>query len=80
MRITFTLDNDVATALQAEARRSGRAFRDVVNDALRRGLIPAQRPRTAPFEVAASELGGPARLPLENIGNLLDQLDSGPSC
>ena len=42
MRTTLTLDEDVAAKLRAEARRSGRSFRDVVNDAIRRGLASRQ--------------------------------------
>ena len=38
MRTTLTLDDDVAAKLKAEARRAGRSFREIVNDALRRGL------------------------------------------
>jgi len=29
---TLTLDDEIATKLNSQARRSGRAFRDVVND------------------------------------------------
>jgi hypothetical protein len=38
MRTTRTLDDDLATMLKQEAEASGRPFRDVVNEALRRGL------------------------------------------
>jgi toxin-antitoxin system PIN domain toxin len=34
----LTLDDDVAARIDGEVRRSGRAYRAVVNDALRRGL------------------------------------------
>ena len=39
MRTTLTLDDDVAAKLRAEMRRSGMSFREVLNDAIRRGLI-----------------------------------------
>jgi len=42
VRITLTLDDDVAAKLRSEARGSGRPFRDVVNDSIRRGF--ASRP------------------------------------
>jgi len=32
VRTTLTLDDDVAAKLQAAARKSGRAFREVVNE------------------------------------------------
>ena len=35
----MTLDDDVAAKLKADARRSGRSFKEVVNDVLRRGLV-----------------------------------------
>lgn len=38
MRTTLTLDPDVAARLNTEVERSARAFKVVVNDALRRGL------------------------------------------
>lgn len=47
MRTTLTLDPDVARLLQEEARRQRRAFKDVVNEAIRRGLAPTSTARTA---------------------------------
>jgi plasmid stability protein len=38
MRTTLTLDDDVAAALEKKADRSGRSFKDVVNEMLRAGL------------------------------------------
>lgn len=40
MRTTLTLDPDVARMLQDEAHRLRKPFKQVVNDALRRGLGP----------------------------------------
>lgn len=77
MRTTLTLDDDVAAKLRAEARRSGRPFRDVVNDAIRRGLM--DRPKTqsaAQFKVIVRDLGNlRPGLNLDNIGDLLDQVE-----
>jgi hypothetical protein len=77
VRTTLTLDEDVAARLKAEARRTGRAFKDVVNAALRRGLAgqPSRRPR-ARFVVRARDLGplGPG-LSLDNIAELLDRVE-----
>lgn len=47
MRTTLTLDPDVARLLQEEARRQRRPFKDVVNEAIRRGLAPMSSARTA---------------------------------
>ena len=77
VRTTLTLDDDVAAKLKAAVRRTGRAFRDVVNETLRRGLAKPLQPETRePFVVHARGLG--RRLPgvnLDNIGELLDQVE-----
>ena len=77
MRTTLTLDDDVAAKLQSLARRTGRAFRDVVNETLRRGMAAATQPRgREPFRVVTRDLG--ARRPglnMDNIGELLDQVE-----
>lgn len=76
MRTTLTLDDDVAAKLKLLVRRTGRAFRDVVNDTLRRGLTNAQSPMRDPFVVRARELG--RRRPglnFDNIAELLDQIE-----
>jgi hypothetical protein len=40
MRTTLTLDPDVARLIDEEARRQRRPIKQVVNEALRRGLSP----------------------------------------
>ena len=77
MRTTLTLDDDVAAKLAAEARRSGRSFRETVNDYIRRGLAERKGsgPR-APFHVVARDLGDlRAGLQLDNISDLLEQVE-----
>jgi hypothetical protein len=77
MRTTLTLDEDVAAKLKAEARRTGRPFRAIVNETLRRGL--ASRRAVAarePFRVQARDLGElRAGLSLDNVGDVLEQLE-----
>jgi hypothetical protein len=77
MRTTLTLDDDVAAKLKSLARRSGGAFREVVNDTLRRGLArPPAAPAHAPFTVAVRDLGGlRPGVSLDNIGDLLEQVE-----
>jgi len=48
MRTTITLDEDVAAKLRAEARKSGRPFKQVVNDAIRTGLAAGRQARKLP--------------------------------
>lgn len=77
MRTTLTLDDDVAAKLKAEARRSGRSFRDIVNDTLRRGLATRRSaPAQKPFKVTARDLGRlRPGLTLDSIGDLLEQVE-----
>ena len=77
MRTTLTLDEDVATKLQSESRRSGRSFREVVNETLRRGL--AQRPPASAataFRVVARDLGElRPGFTIDNVSDLLEQVE-----
>lgn len=77
MRTTLTLDEDVAAKLKSLARRSGRAFRDVVNDTLRRGLARTSRSSArAPFTVSARDLGRlRPGVSLDNIADLIEQVE-----
>lgn len=77
MRTTLTLEDDVAAKLKAEARRSGRPFREIVNDTLRRGLATRRaNARRQAFKVAARDLGAlKAGLSLDNVGDLLEQVE-----
>lgn len=81
MRTTLTLDDDLAVMLKQEAEASGRPFRDVVNEALRRGLeAPAAR---EDFEIPRPVSMGPPLLDLTKAHALADALDDeqrfGPS-
>jgi predicted transcriptional regulator len=77
MRTTLTLDEDVAARLKSLARRSGLAFRQVVNDTLRRGLARTSRSSSAaPFTVSARDLGRlRPGVSLDNIADLIEQVE-----
>jgi hypothetical protein len=45
MRTTLTLDPDVAQLLEEEAHRRRLPWKQVVNDAIRRGLAASRPPR-----------------------------------
>jgi hypothetical protein len=47
MRTTLTLDPDVARMLEEEAHRQRKPVKQVVNEALRRGLAPRAGARSA---------------------------------
>ncbi|HXV62361.1 MAG TPA: DUF2191 domain-containing protein [Vicinamibacteria bacterium] len=80
MRTTLTLDDDVAAKLKAETKRTGKPFRQIVNEYLRRGLFAKKRgsPK-GPFRVHVRDMGSlRPGLSLDNIGDLLEQIE-GPS-
>jgi hypothetical protein len=81
VRTTLTLDEDVASRLKAEVRRSGKPFKEVVNDCLRLALSNRRRDRSPepPFEIRPRDLGAlRPGLSLDNIGNLLEAAE-GPA-
>lgn len=43
MRTTLTLDPDVVQLLEEEKHRQRKSFKEIVNDAIRRGLAPQAR-------------------------------------
>ena len=47
MRTTLTIDDDLAAALKMSARRSGRSFKAIVNEAIRRGLSTGEKPASS---------------------------------
>jgi plasmid stability protein len=77
MRTTLTLDDDVAAKLKAAARRSGRSFREIVNDVLRRGLATRQEPAPRdPFRVQTRDFGAlRPGLSLDRIADLIEHTD-----
>lgn len=81
-RTTLTLD-DVVAKLRSEARDSGRSFRDVVNEAIRKGLLVRREAEAAePFHVEARDLGElRPGLSLDNppLGNLADSAEPSPT-
>jgi len=81
VRTTLTLDPDVASRLKAEVRRSGKPFKEVVNEALRLAFAKRSRGKSGlvPFEIRPRDLGALRRgLSLDNIGDLLEAVE-GPA-
>jgi hypothetical protein len=77
MRTTVTIDEDVATKLQAEMRRqrSGN-FKQILNDVLRRGLLVRRELAAAkPFRVRARRMGKMPGVNYDNTGELLEYLE-----
>jgi hypothetical protein len=59
VRTTLTLDDDVFRLVEEEAHRSRRPLKQVVNDALRRGLSPGLAKRRPERVRIAVHEGGP---------------------
>jgi hypothetical protein len=78
VRTTLTLDNDVATLLSKESRRSGASFKEIVNHFLRLGLTVGKHPPRKPFSVTPRKMGLPHGLNYDNVAELLDALE-GPA-
>ena len=77
MRTTLTIDDDLAVALKASAQTSGRPFKAVVNDAIRRGLSTGAKPaaRRERFRVLSAPRGFlPGVDPLK-LNQLIDELE-----
>lgn len=77
MRTTLTLEDDIAARLQAEARKTGRPFKVVVNEYLRAGLAQRRAAKSAsPFHVTPIAMGEmlPGRS-YDNIGGLLEEVE-----
>ena len=75
MRTTLTLDEDVAAKLKAEIRRTGKPFKQVVNETLREGFAKPSTKKLRPFRVKTRTLGHFEGLDYDNIGVLLEQLE-----
>ena len=73
MRTTLTLDDDVAAALERLRRARDASLKDIVNDALRRGLsdLTTRPKRREPFQTQGVELG---RLRLASIDDISESL------
>jgi hypothetical protein len=58
VRTTLTLDADVAADLKRRSRKTGRPFREILNDAVRRGLRAQDAPAGKPYRLTPASLGG----------------------
>jgi hypothetical protein len=77
MRTTLTLDEDIAERLQAESQRTGRSFKEVVNEHLRTSLARSRALKSmGQFRVTPADLGGPATAgSYDNVAALLEEFE-----
>lgn len=78
MRTTVTIDDDLAVLLEKKRRETGATFKDVLNEALRDGLlhdVPAQQRSREHFRTKPLPLGEPLLDDLTDSGGVLAYLD-----
>ena len=77
MRTTLTLDDDLGRRLKDLARESGRSFREVVNEVVRRGLSTGERPpgEAEPFRVVPKACGFKPGVDPLKLNQLYDDLE-----
>ena len=76
MRTTLTLDDDIAAALRERARILNRPFKQIVNEALRRGMSPASREKIPPFRLIPNRSGFVPGIDPLRLNQLSDELET----
>lgn len=73
MRTTLTLDDDVAAAIERLRRARDANLKDIINDALRKGLseLTTRPKKREPFKTHVVELG---QMRLPSIDNISESL------
>jgi hypothetical protein len=76
MRMTLTIDDDVAAELKRLRRQKDASLKEVVNDTLRCGLRAAEAPPKPrkPFRMKTFD-GGEQLIPLDNIAEAIALLE-----
>jgi hypothetical protein len=76
VRTTLTLDDDIGIKLREESRRSGKPFKQVVNDCLRLALSTRHEAASAPpFRIKARSLGLRPGFSYDNVWELIEQIE-----
>jgi len=76
VRTTLTLDDDVGAKLKEESRRTGKPFKQVVNDCLRVGLnVRSKAPPKPPFKIQARPLGLRPGFSYDKVWELIEQIE-----
>jgi len=76
LRTTLSLDDDVAVQLERLRRARNASLKDLVNEALRRGLrdMAAPQKKRQPFRTRAFQMGKPL-INIDNVAEALAYLD-----
>jgi hypothetical protein len=73
MRTTLTIDEDVAVMLERLRRKREASLKDLINEALRRGLRDMNTPpkQQKPYRTPSVDLGTPRIPNIDNIAEVL---------
>jgi hypothetical protein len=75
-RTTITLDPDVFAKLQAEMRKTGKSFKETVNEAIRVGLLSGRKkPAEKPFKIKARDMGLKPGYNLDKTWELIEEIE-----
>ncbi len=74
MRTTVTFDDDVARLIKDAQHRERKTFKQVVNEAVRRGLTAAA-PEVSPYRVRVHHSGVRPGVDVTALNRLADELD-----
>jgi hypothetical protein len=76
VRTTLTLDPDVEAKLKSEMRRSGKSFKELVNELLRFSLLKLHGPKPiSRFEIRAQNMGLRPGYSLDCISRLIEDVE-----
>jgi len=76
VRVTLSLDDDIAAELQQAADRSGVSLEEALRDSLRASIGPRLVRAPRPFEVRAKALHARPGFNFDDIEELLEQAES----
>jgi len=75
-RTTVTLDDDVRAKLDHEMRKTGKSFKETVNEAIRVGLLSnCNKPDEKPFKVKAWSMGLKPGYSFDKPWDLIEEIE-----
>lgn len=74
-RTTLTLDDDVRAKLEAEMRKTGKSFKETVNETLRSGLSARKKTASKPFEIRAWNMGLKPGYSFDKPWDLIEEIE-----
>lgn len=76
MRATLTIDDHVPMSVKDIAHRSGKPFKEVVNEALRKGVNAMEHPEARPYRLSPVSMGSVRpHVNLDKALSLADELE-----